>query len=140
MSASKSVHNTTDEKSTLKSASKVAPKIMPKNGIKPKNVASKPKSDQQDKTHKTATKPLKSGKPKKEEKVKKEKVIRDSFTMPKRDFEKIAELKKQCLKLGVSIKKSEILRAGLHTLSTLTPQQLKIAVSGVEKIKTGRPS
>lgn len=134
MSASKSVQNATDEKAALKSARKVAPKM------KPKTAAPESKSVQKVKIQKKETKPLKPGKPKKEEKVKKEKVIRDSFTMPIRDFEKIAELKKQCLKLGVSIKKSEILRAGLHALSTLTPQQLKIAVSGVEKIKTGRPS
>lgn len=89
---------------------------------------------------KKEAKQLKSGRPEKTAKAKKENVIRDSFTMPKQEFEKIGELKKRCLELGVSMKKSELLRAGLLVLSKLTPQQLKIAVSKVDKIKTGRPS
>lgn len=67
------------------------------------------------------------------------KVVRDSFTMPQDDYEKIGELKQQCLKSGMHVKKSELLRAGLHALSRLTATQLKLAVSGLEKIKTGRP-
>jgi hypothetical protein len=79
----------------------------------------------------------KSQKPKKTES--KVKVVRDSFTMPQSDYAKIAELKQLCLKNGVRVKKSELLRAGLHLLLELNMVQLKKSLSGIEKIKTGRP-
>jgi hypothetical protein len=73
--------------------------------------------------------------------MKKEKVVRDSFTMPKSDYEKIAVLKQKCLDAGVSVKKSEILRAGLLLLdSAPTTEGLLAAISAVETIKTGRPA
>ena len=67
------------------------------------------------------------------------KVVRDSFTMPQGDYAKIGELKQLCLKDGMQVKKSELLRAGLHALSKLSAAQLKVALSGLEKIETGRP-
>lgn len=67
------------------------------------------------------------------------KVVRDSFTMPKNDYAKIGELKQLCLQDGIHVKKSELLRAGLHALSKLSAAQLKTALSGLEKIETGRP-
>jgi hypothetical protein len=69
----------------------------------------------------------------------KTKVVRDSFTMPQSDYAKIAELKVLCLKSGMKVKKSELLRAGLHALGKLSASQLKQALSGLEAIKTGRP-
>lgn len=79
------------------------------------------------------------GKKHKGKKRKKEKVVRDSFTMPRGDYEKIDGLKKKIQQLGLSAKKSEVLRAGLHVLEQLTPDRLKQVIEGVEKIKTGRP-
>ena len=75
-------------------------------------------------------------KPKKEPKVK---IVRDSFTMPQSDYLKIAEIKETCLKAGLPVKKSEVLRAGLRALVGMDTTQLKRAMAGVEKIKTGRP-
>lgn len=75
-------------------------------------------------------------KPKKEHK---EKVVRDSFTMPQSEYRKIAEIKGACLKTGVPVKKSEVLRAGLKALCEMNAAQLKHALAGLEKIKTGRP-
>ncbi|MFM0544277.1 hypothetical protein PQR29_06080 [Paraburkholderia strydomiana] len=70
----------------------------------------------------------------------KEKVMRDSFTMPKPDYEKITALKRKCLDAGVSVSKSELLRAGLLLLdSAPTAECLLAAVSAVETVKTGRP-
>ena len=69
----------------------------------------------------------------------KEKVVRDSFTMPKSDYAKIAELKQVCLKMGRPVKKSELLRAGLHALGKLSALNLKKAIVQMELIKTGRP-
>lgn len=81
-----------------------------------------------------------AGAAKKKKVDKREKVIRDSFTMPKHDFEKIAELKALCLKHGVVVKKSELLRAGLVALATLPEKKLLAVVASVEPVKTGRPA
>ncbi|MBU1424613.1 MAG: hypothetical protein KKH12_12510 [Gammaproteobacteria bacterium] len=67
------------------------------------------------------------------------KVVRDSFTMPQADYDLIAALKLKALQSGLHVKKSELLRASLQALSKLTVAQLKRALSGLEKIKTGRP-
>lgn len=67
------------------------------------------------------------------------KVVRDSFTMPQNDYAKIAELKQVCLKAGVHVKKSELLRVGLHALGKLSATQLKQAIAQMEQIKMGRP-
>lgn len=68
------------------------------------------------------------------------KVVRDSFTMPASEYQKIAEIKNLCLKSGLQIKKSEVLRAGLITLCAMDEEPLKSALSSLEKIKTGRPN
>jgi hypothetical protein len=86
------------------------------------------------------TKPAKANTEVKAKRVKKDKVVRDSFTMPKSDYEKIAALKLKCQEAGVSVKKSELLRAGLLMLEAAPPKRLLAAVSAVEQVKTGRPS
>ncbi len=72
--------------------------------------------------------------------TKKPKVMRDSFTMPQDEYLKIAEIKASCLKCGLQVKKSEVLRAGLIALSALSEAQLKLALNSLDKIKTGRPN
>jgi hypothetical protein len=67
------------------------------------------------------------------------KVIRDSFTMPVADYELIGVLKKRCIGLGVAIRKSELLRAGLAALDRLPDASLAQVVAAVESVKTGRP-
>lgn len=87
---------------------------------------------------KAVVKPAK--KQKKEKKAEgKVKVVRDSFTMPQADYDLIAELKLKAQTVDLHAKKSELLRAGLRLLSKLSAAQLKRAVAGLEKIKTGRP-
>ena len=77
--------------------------------------------------------------PKKPEKERKVKVVRDSFTMPQNEYQKIADIKESCLEQGLRVKKSEVLRAGLQALSKLGTAQLKSALNSLTKIKTGRP-
>lgn len=76
----------------------------------------------------------------KKDKPKKVKMVRDSFTMPEGEYAQIAALKKKCLKAGVPVKKSELLRAGLGHLAKLSDAALLKAVARVEKLKTGRPA
>ena len=68
------------------------------------------------------------------------KVIRDSFTMPVDEYQKIAEIKALCLKAGVQVKKSEVLRAGVIALSSMSETKLKLVLASLDKIKTGRPN
>jgi hypothetical protein len=67
------------------------------------------------------------------------KVIRDSFTMSLADYELIGVLKKRCISLGIAIKKSELLRAGIAALDQLPDAGLREAALRIERIKTGRP-
>ncbi|MFM0500109.1 hypothetical protein [Paraburkholderia caffeinilytica] len=87
-----------------------------------------------------AAAPVSAPEAKKTKQPKKEKVVRDSFTMPKSDYDKIASLKQKCLDAGVPVKKSELLRAGLAMLESAAPQRLLAAVSSLETVKTGRPA
>ena len=82
---------------------------------------------------------LEGGRKKTTRKGKPEKVIRDSFTMPVADYELLGVLKRRCIGLGVAIKKSELLRAGLAALERLPDESLARMVAAVESVKTGRP-
>lgn len=88
---------------------------------------------------KRATIPAMEATLKKGKKDHKKKVVRDSFTMPHNEYQKIAAIKAICLKAKMHVKKSEVLRAGLKILSELGPVELKLAMGSLEKIKTGRP-
>ncbi len=75
----------------------------------------------------------------KAEKVKKAKLVRDSFTIPKAEYAAIDAIKQRAAKLGLSPKKSELLRAGLMLLTQLGDAALAKALGAVPAIKTGRP-
>jgi hypothetical protein len=75
-----------------------------------------------------------------ESKLKKPKLIRDSFTFPKDEYQAIAGLKQKALGLKHSAKKSEILRAGLKLLSSLNDKAFLVALNNVPALKTGRPA
>jgi hypothetical protein len=59
--------------------------------------------------------------------------------MPSRDYKKITRLREKCLRAGLNVTKSEILRAGLHALEGLSMESLRAVMQSVEKVKTGRP-
>ena len=61
--------------------------------------------------------------------VKAQRRVRDTFTMPARDYGLIAELKKRCRALGVDVKKSELLRAGLAALHGFDDERLRDLVA-----------
>jgi hypothetical protein len=78
--------------------------------------------------------------PSKTNKEKKVKVVRDSFTLPKTELLQIGEMKKRAMTLGVEVKKSELIRAGLQALAGMADTAFKKAMANVPTIKTGRPS
>ncbi|MBD2596037.1 hypothetical protein H6G74_17140 [Nostoc spongiaeforme FACHB-130] len=69
-----------------------------------------------------------------------QKVIRDSFTLPSGDYELITTIRQRCLNSAVNVTKSEVVRAGLHILQSLSDEELVQAINSLEKVKTGRPS
>jgi hypothetical protein len=72
-------------------------------------------------------------------KPKKNKVIRDSFTIPKDEYQTIIDLKMRSSKLGHGMKKSELIRAGIKVLSMLSDSAFTQAIAQIPMIKTGRP-
>ena len=127
-----------------------AAKASPKPAAKPKAVkakptatktaaqaAAKPVAKSLTPVAKAATAPSATRKSAKEKKVK---VVRDSFTLPKTELLQITDMKKRAMTLGVEVKKSELIRAGLQALSTMTDAAFKKALGNVPTIKTGRPA
>ncbi len=72
--------------------------------------------------------------------TKNQKLVRDSFTIPKAEYAVIDLLKTRAIALGTSVKKSELLRAGLTILKGLNNGAFKSALAAVPTLKTGRPS
>ena len=70
---------------------------------------------------------------------KRQQTVRDNFTFPQNDYELIASLKERCLQQAVSVSKSEIIRAGLHALESMSDPELLELIENLEKLKTGRP-
>ncbi|OWW22357.1 hypothetical protein [Noviherbaspirillum denitrificans] len=73
------------------------------------------------------------------EKVKKPKLVRDSFTMPEAEYAVLGEVKKACLKAGIEVKKSELLRVGVALIRQLDTAKLKEILAGLPTLKAGRP-
>jgi hypothetical protein len=72
-------------------------------------------------------------------KAHKPKLVRDSFTMPKDEYQVIDVLKRRALALEKQVRKSELLRAGIQALAALNDRAFLKAIAGVPTLKTGRP-
>ncbi|WP_394753073.1 hypothetical protein [Crenothrix sp.] len=72
---------------------------------------------------------------KKDTKNAKVKIIRDSFPFPEQDYAILTELKNAFMADGIAVKRGEILRAGLHLLTTLNVFELQQVVGQVERIE-----
>jgi len=73
------------------------------------------------------------------EKIKKSKLVRDSFTMPEAEYAVLGQVKKACLKAGVEVKKSQLLRIGLVLLNKTDVPNLKKLIASLAPLKAGRP-
>ncbi|WP_457278662.1 hypothetical protein [Polaromonas sp. P5_D5] len=85
-------------------------------------------------------KPAKPAKAAKLEKTKKPKLVRDSFTIPKAEYVVLDDLKQRAAKLTRPAKKSELLRAGIKLLASISDAAFLTALEQVPAIKTGRPT
>ena len=73
------------------------------------------------------------------DKPKKPKLVRDSFTMPEAEYQALGEVKKACLKAGVEVKKSELLRVGVALVRAMDVDKLTAALKNLTPLKAGRP-
>ena len=98
-----------------------------------KSATAKPAHAVKAQTKSAAVVPAERGNPKKV------KLVRDSFTMPETEHAVLGQVKKACLKAGVEIKKSELLRIGVTLISGLNIASLKGALATLPQLKSGRP-
>lgn len=70
-----------------------------------------------------------------DKKIKKSKLVRERFTLPEVEYEQLVSLKKRLSDQGLSVKKSELVRAGLLLLLTLDDGVLKRVLSEVPAVK-----
>lgn len=90
---------------------------------------------------KSVSKPtVKAVKTEKLEKLKKPKMVRDSFSMPKNEYVALDALKARATQLKLSVKKTELIRAGIKALTAMNDAAFKAAVVSVPNLKTGRPT
>lgn len=106
-----------------------AQKATAKKATAPKKTAMKP----------AVTTAAKAAAPEKIKPAKKPKLVRDSFTMPKDEYQAIESLKQRATGLRRTVKKSELLRAGLMALSAMDDKNLVAVLLKVPALKTGRP-
>jgi len=66
-------------------------------------------------------------------------LVRDSFTMPEQEYAVLAEVKGACLRAGIDVKKSELLRIGVALLGQVDIATLKTVLAALPQLKTGRP-
>ena len=81
----------------------------------------------------------KAGTEKKKQDFKHAALVRDSFTIPGDELQLLADAKKKCLKAGIDIKKSELIRIGISLVYGLGLSRLKKEKRALQPIKTGRP-
>ena len=77
--------------------------------------------------------------PQVEEQLKKPKLVRDSFTMPEAEYAVLGHVKKACLKAGIDVKKSQLLRIGLVLLNNTDIPNLRKLINDLSPLKAGRP-
>jgi hypothetical protein len=82
---------------------------------------------------------VKSTKATKATKTVKTKLIRDSFAIPEKEYAALVAVKKTCLKAGLEIKKTELIRIGIALVNDLTTAKIKTAQAKLTQISAGRP-
>jgi hypothetical protein len=100
---------------------------------KPVPDAQEPRAELKEVESPGAAKSAKSAKPHKP------KLVRDSFTIPKDEYQVLEALKGRALTLERHVRKSELLRAGIQVLAAMNDRAFLKAIGAVPTLKTGRP-
>jgi uncharacterized membrane protein YadS len=59
--------------------------------------------------------------------------------MPEAEYAVLAQVKQACLKAGVEVKKSELLRIGVALLGQIDVATVQAVLASLPQLKTGRP-
>ena len=132
-------------KSAAKAAPKSAAKPITKTASKPavsapKKVATKARAAAKSALLPPVAKPavqLAETKPAKSKKIK---MVRDSLSIPKLEYDVLDTLKLRAAKMGNPVKKTELIRAGIKAIAALSDSAFLTLVQSVPSLKTGRPS
>ena len=127
------------EKTVVKAVVKPAVKVAEKAAVKTVKVT-KPAKPAKALKAASAVKVEKSAKAEKTEKEKKPKLVRDSFTIPKAEYDLLSALKARAIRLKQPAKKGELLRAGIKLLVGLSDTAFRAALVAIPALKTGRPA
>jgi hypothetical protein len=126
---------------TAKASASTKPKsaVKPKASAKTKPALPAAKTADKPKAAKAKSTAKEKAIPAAKEKIKKAKLVRDSFTMPEAEYAALGEVKKLCLKAGIEVKKSELLRIGVAHIRQLSLPDLKKSIASLVPLKAGRP-
>ena len=130
-------------KSTSETLAKTPVKTAPKPATKSATTTLTPavrKTPVKTVTSKVDTKPVLRTPIEKPIKAKKIKLVRDSFTIPKPEYLILDNLKLRATDLKHSVKKGELIRAGIKALAAMSDPHFLAALKAVPMLKTGRPS
>jgi hypothetical protein len=119
------------KRAPVKRAAASATQVAAKPAAKKSPVAKSPVARKSPAVKTAAVKPAKDKKPK---------LVRDSFTFPKAEYEVLEAMKQRATKLKVTVKKTELLRAGIKSLAALGDAAFLSAIAAVPSLKTGRPA
>ena len=121
-----------------------AAKRAPNASVKPAPATARAKTDKPAAAPVTAATPAKAQvaapSEAKATKEKKPKMVRDSVTIPKSEYQALDVMKHRAAALQTMVKKTELIRAGIKLLSTLPDAAFLAAIAAVPSLKTGRPS
>jgi hypothetical protein len=67
-------------------------------------------------------------------------MVRDSISIPKTEYLVLEEMKLRAAKLGLPVKKTELIRAGMKALSAMADAAFVVAIRAIPSLKTGRPA
>ncbi len=119
------------KRAPVKRAAASATQVAAKPAAKKSPVAKSPVARKSPVVKTAAAKPAKDKKPK---------LVRDSFTFPKTEYEVLEAMKQRATRLKVMVKKTELLRAGIKSLAALGDAAFLSAIAAVPSLKTGRPA
>ena len=133
------------QKPTAKAVAKPAAKPVTKAASEtvatpPKKVATKTRVGAKSALLPPAAKPVDKSAEVKLAKSKKIKMVRDSLSIPKLEYDVLDTLKLRAAKMGNPVKKTELIRAGIKAIAALPDSAFLALVQTVPSLKTGRPS
>lgn len=123
-------------KSVVKAAAQALAAPAPKKAAARKDIAKKPAAKQAVKQAAKPAAPLSERAP---GLAARPNLVRDSFTMPEHEYAVLLDVKQACLRAGIDVKKSELLRIGVALLGQLDVTTLQTVLAALPQLKTGRP-